>query len=392
LYIGLRQEVRAYFDGRYICVSNEISGSFRILSKNAAIFIFLLKGCRKLENVKSDFFYLTNLDVVYFENILLRLSHYVYYGENVFNVGRNEIDKCQLLDAESIGSLLIIEQPQNVYIRVTNMCDKKCKYCFEREHMNLKEEGSFPAFLVEKIIHNINVEKTNFELTGGEPLLCDGFLKIIEEFGKFSVPVMMITKASGNYSYFESLLQKNVSQVCFSLDSNDKDYVNNITGCSDTFDNIVKCMEIAHKASVDIDVNAVITKNNMKDIENLVLFCIKYYVKNLHLSVVQLTGNEEKKFAPNTKESMEVYVHVGYLRKKYFGIIDIELTPAVCGKKRNCKGCGKPFTDVKIDYNGDVFLCNGQIIGNLYNQNLHDMWNDQNTKQLKTEILKQMAV
>ena len=43
LFIGLRKEVVAYTDGEHNYLYNPITDSYRILSRKAAIFVFLIK-------------------------------------------------------------------------------------------------------------------------------------------------------------------------------------------------------------------------------------------------------------------------------------------------------------------------------------------------------------
>ena len=392
MYIGLRKEVKAYYDERFIKILNTNSGSFRLLSKRAAVLVFLLNGCRKLNEVKKEFCYLTGLDTKNFKIIVVDIFNYIHYADSTFDVGINEICKEHLVSISTINEFIKLEQPENIFIRTTNFCDKECKYCCERENMQSEVKESFPVSFVEKIIENMDSGRIHYELTGGEPLICKELELIIDEFKKHKLQLAFITKGTSNYSYFEKIIGKKViHQVCFSLDSCEKEYVNYITGDNRTFDNIIECMKIAKKNHLVVDVNAVITSGNINDIENLAVFCLDRGVSNLHLTTVWPVSDIEETLALNYDQKNFIYRKVQELKNKYSSCINIELTVTYCDVDGRCLKCGKPFTDVKIFPNGKVSLCNGEIIGDLQYNSLYDIWNGHRSNEVRSKLMKQMT-
>ena len=59
--------------------------------------------------------------------------------------------------------------------------------------------------------------------------------------------------------------------------------------------------------------------------------------------------------------------------------------------ENRCEKCGKALTDVKINCKGEISLCNGIVIGNLYNDCLFDIWNSETTRKIRRELMEQMA-
>lgn len=393
MYIGLKKEIKAYCDEGYIKIVNSNSGAFRILSKKATVLIYLLKGCRKLDEVQYEFSYLTNCEAKIFKKIIAELAGYVFLNNDmIFETGINEIDRNQIASSRSVSDAVFVKQPKNIFIKVTNLCDKKCRYCSEMEYISSKTSGDFPVKLVERVLKNMDVSKINVELTGGEPLQCSNLDQILDEFARFGMSVSLITKACSNYDYFEKIIIRNISQVCFSLDSYKEMYVNYITSRKGIFFNIMECMKIAKRNNVCVDINAVITTKNLFDIEELVLFSIENHVSNLHLTTVWCTNDIDRNLLLNTGEKAAIYAQVNYLREKYAKFIAIELTTtADCEADNRCVNCGKPFTDVKINHEGDVTLCNGDIIGNLETMSLAEIWNSRYVRNKKIKLLKQMA-
>ena len=152
MYIGLQREVIAYYDGKYIRILNQNSGSFRILSRVAAVLVYLLKGCRKIEDVRNEFCYLCDSDSSCFNRVLKNIDVYLGYHASEFQCGINKIKKEELAMAEPVKDVLLIPQPENVFIRTTNFCDKDCKYCSEKVNLRNGTPSCFSIGLTENLL------------------------------------------------------------------------------------------------------------------------------------------------------------------------------------------------------------------------------------------------
>jgi MoaA/NifB/PqqE/SkfB family radical SAM enzyme len=391
-YIGLRKEVKAYSDQDYIKIKDINSGSYRLLSRKTAILVYLLKGTRSYEDVYRDYNYLTDCSREQFELIVSEIKHYIHTSVVKFDAGYNYLNIDNVLVCRSPEDVLELKQPLNIFLRAVNICDKNCRYCSEMARMNSKMRCDFSIQLISNIFLNLDKNKIFFEITGGEPLIHPEINDIMAELEKLHIPVSLITKATSDYLLFQELVNKySISRVCFSLDSYKKDYVDYITRRSGTFDNIVECMRIAKNAGTSIDVNAVITKINICDIEKMVMFCIENQVSNLHFTTVWSVPNCDSSLILNENDKKRVYILINQLRKKYIQYINIEITTSKCEGEDRCDKCGKALTDVKIDIDGDVTLCNGIVIGNINRACLYDIWNSSSAKNIRKNLMKQMA-
>lgn len=390
MYISLKKEVRAYSDKGYIIIKNSISGAFRLLSPRAAILIFLLKGIRVYKDVKNDYNFLIGNKRKVIDLVLNDLKPYINLGENVSEVGINELTINDVVSCRKLNEILQYEYPKNVFLKVTNTCDKNCKYCSEKQQLNIGEKSDFPLELVKKIFNNLSDSNCFFELTGGEPLLHSELIELLNKIRDFKVPISFITKATDNLSFFkEVLLKGNIARVSFSIDSFRQPYVDYITGRNGTFNNIIECMNIARKCGITVDVNVVITALNENEIGEMVVFCIEQGVATAHFTTVWPAPGMDKDLVINESRNQIIYNIVNQLRDIYNKQINIELTTTKC--ENRCEKCGKALTDVKINCKGEVSLCNGMVIGNLYNACLFDIWNSEIVRKVRCELMGQMA-
>lgn len=111
MYISLKKEVRAYSDKGHIIIKNNVSGAFRVLSPRAAFFIFLLKGIRVYEDVKNDYNFLISNKKAVIDLVLNDLKPYINFGENVFEVGINELTINDVVSCRNLNEISQCEYP-----------------------------------------------------------------------------------------------------------------------------------------------------------------------------------------------------------------------------------------------------------------------------------------
>ncbi len=393
LFIGLRKEVVAYTDGEHNYLYNPITDSYRILSRKAAIFVFLIKECCQINTIVQKFLYVTGDSKINFRKVLFELSAYIKVDRTEFETGINNIDQKSIYKDISISNILLQKFPRNIFIRLTNQCDKVCKYCCEKDRMSTKSKEHFDKNYISKLFFTEsenNLKKINYHFTGGEPLMYNYFNYIIEEFQQREMEASLITKAIDSNVFSSYILNSSLKYICFSLDSYNEQYVTYITGNKEAFRNMVSCMEIAKHCGKYIGINVVVTTLNKNCLEDMVLFSIRNMVDEIHFNIMRESGESTKNLMVNLETQKNIYKEIIYLQVKYDKKIKITLTMIHC--KKGCKECEKALTDLKINYDGEVALCNDMVIGNLKDNNLQEIWFSKQTMEIKRLILKQMAI
>ena len=146
-----------------------------------------------------------------------------------------------------------------IQLEVTTACNLNCSYCFRNgKTMDISEE------LVEKLAGC----DSEYVLYGyGEPLLNKNLTKIAEKLGgKLVLNTNGINDASG--------IAEVVDRIGFSLDSPDQNYLSKVRRGSNTEKIVNNLKKVGEKAFIE----AVVTKDNLEGLENLLNLAAEFGV------------------------------------------------------------------------------------------------------------------
>ncbi|KAF3981430.1 MAG: GTP 3',8-cyclase MoaA [Methylococcales symbiont of Hymedesmia sp. n. MRB-2018] len=166
------------------------------------------------------------------------------------------------------------------YLRVsiTDRCDFRCVYCMSEEMtflpraqvLTLEELG-----FIAKAFTELGVKK--IRITGGEPLLRKGVLKLLQEIGEIKAldELVITTNASKLEEMAVAIKEAGVKRVNISLDTLDSEKFKQMTRTGD-LNKVLKGIQSAKKAGFDgIKINAVILKNrNHREVIDLVQYAV----------------------------------------------------------------------------------------------------------------------
>ncbi len=187
-------------------------------------------------------------------------------------------------------------------ISVTDRCDFRCLYCME-ETMKFLPRAQIltleEIYTLAKAFSELGVEK--IRITGGEPLVRNGILQLIEQLGQLSVlkELVMTTNGSQLEKFAKPLRDAGVSRLNISLDTLDAGKFRQLTRNGDLM-TVLRGIEAAKKAGFDrLKLNAVILKNrNHHEVVNLVQFAINHeldisFIEEMPLGVVSQHDRQE---------------------------------------------------------------------------------------------------
>lgn len=268
--------------------------------------------------------------------------------------------------AKKIDSFLkILPSPQLFTVELTNRCNLNCLTCLRDKMERAQGHIDFETF--KKIVDES--KRFRFPIHWlhhlGESLLHPNLGKMLHYFyqnglgpGGISTNGLLLNGANINIikKYCKIILvalnssRKNVYQVI----KNDNNY--NIV-C----DNIKKLIELSKNSQLEIRIQVLKSRLNKDE-----------------------TG----------KELEEIF---GRNRNVFFHVKDIELFPggndfrADIKLEKNIQKCQSPYSELIIHYNGDAAFCcyvydSKQIIGNVKNNNLFEIWNGRKAKELRQEL------
>lgn len=149
------------------------------------------------------------------------------------------------------------------YLRIslTERCNLRCFYCMPEEGIALREKQEFMTveetlFIAKKFVQ-FGVNK--IRLTGGEPLIKNGFDFLITELSKLPVEIGITTNAVILDKYIELLKTTGVRKLNISLDSLQEDRMNSISRRT-YFKRIMNNIELAIAEDFEVKINVVLIK------------------------------------------------------------------------------------------------------------------------------------
>ncbi len=243
------------------------------------------------------------------------------------------------------------------YIHLTQKCNLKCIYCYNRDNINKKNElTTYQWYNILDKLMKIGI--SNFIFTGGEILLRKDLINILKyvksKNNKFYIQVLTNGTLLNQYnnSFYECIDSLIVSLDTLNKDENAKYRLN-----SENYDIIGNLENIPHEYKNKIIVRSVITKENMQDIKEL-----KAYVKN-ELQYEHITSL----CLPNNVNEID---NIPQLNNDFNEDTDIKMNNKVI----NCGGCSK---EIAVDSNGDIYPCQNLInkeflVTNILYQNWYD--------------------
>jgi radical SAM protein with 4Fe4S-binding SPASM domain len=177
-----------------------------------------------------------------------------------------------------------------IYILLTNNCNLSCSHCIRSD----KSDTTLSKQEIETILSNVNLPDNHIVLTGGEPSLHPDFTYVIDKISKSAKKVTICTNGINNY-YFESIKDSNI-HLQFSIDGN-RQYHNKIRGL-DSFDKIIKNIQLAQKYNISHSISTVVNKINVDSISEM-LNELKEVVKSGYIRF-----NTQMDFGNSSKEDI----------------------------------------------------------------------------------------
>ena len=122
-------------------------------------------------------------------------------------------------------------------ISVTDRCNLRCRYCMPEEGIKLLKHEDILSFeeIIDLTKTAVDAGITKVRLTGGEPLVRHGIVKLVEAIGNIDgiEDFAMTTNGSLLARYAQSLADAGLHRVNISLDTTDAKCYRQITRCGD---------------------------------------------------------------------------------------------------------------------------------------------------------------
>ncbi|NON62850.1 radical SAM/SPASM domain-containing protein [Acidianus sp. RZ1] len=266
--------------------------------------------------------------------------------------------------------------PAYATFKVTSNCNLRCTFCNPSYYNGELGEGSTDT--IKKIIDNLrdsSIIVLSFE--GGEPTTRGDILELLQYAHDGSFYVMLTT--NGYRLGDESFLSKVADNIDFLHYSIDEYHWN-----TKALDNLCRF----RKYGLKVNVQTVATRYNLHKLEDKVKKVRECNYKILILPAVDYPDSKVK-LAP---DNHELYNVLSELKKKYSSTLN-NSWGFIEALRGNVNGRLVSYS-ISIYPNGDLPYpddINGEVIGNLSQENLNDLLKKPRVKELQKKMLEQQA-
>lgn len=277
--------------------------------------------------------------------------------------------------------------PTTYTLELTSHCNNNCIGC---GNVFPRSMDFLPGEEWRKLLALLKPHIFSLRITGGEPTLHPDFEEIIRYVDGFDVPLVVFS--NGRWQNPQVLIELfknrvNLDGLLISLHGKDAPSHEAFTQ-TESFAETVENIRLAAQAGLRVGTNAVPTKANHQDIEEIVALALglgassvafsRYYGKLTPLT--DLTHDE-------LKAAIE---KVSTLKRKDKRVIFNNCVPP-CFSGMSTKRCPSGVTHCTIDPLGNVRPCTHAplILGNLFEQSIEEIWDSEAVWEWRNMIPKQ---
>lgn len=285
--------------------------------------------------------------------------------------------------------------PMNIGICITDKCNLRCTYCMRE---TFKPRGELQKQTIERIL-NENPYLTGVCIMGlCEPLLHPDLVNIIKLLHSKKMSISLTTNGTipiTNELYTEL---KKVGLFCISIDTTDKKTFRELRAGADldsVWNNLISVIQykrdegLSNTDNPKLQVNAVITKKNIGQIERLIQDLKEYKEDLYYLSfegVSRTDYSKEDPFIISQEDYEGIYKrHKISAKESGIRIVGLDYISYESTEWGNCSLAKLgPF----IHPNGDVYFCFDyqNTIGNIFQEPLLKIWNNTKAKEFRRHL------
>lgn len=270
---------------------------------------------------------------------------------------------------------ILLEAPMHVNWNYTYKCNFNCSHCYSRERVDMNELDYNKKMMVARNL--VRNKVFNVNLGGGEPLLCDDCFDIIQYLSDNNVHVTLSTNGwKLSKEVVKRLQHAGLSQVSISIDNSDRRLHDDNRNQPNSWDEACKSVRMYVNAGIDVLISTVITKQNFKNLEDILKLGVSLGASVIDLKRLRTMGNAfyRRDLEINEIEREQLYRNLVAWKAKYPIKINLSYGSSFINGIDNGCPCGK--TSLAIMCNGDISPCvyNVYKIGNAVQDDIHEIW------------------
>lgn len=276
---------------------------------------------------------------------------------------------------------------------VTLACHRRCPYCFYKVSPHPAGSNSDPsdAIFSKPAIFRMLTEMgvvgaSDLYLTGGEPLLRSDLVSILAEASQHRIRTHLSTKFLIDPSLARLLQEAGLHSITYSLDAGDSQLADKLSGSKGFFNEAVLSLTALSKAGLDPEVNAVLLRPNLDQLDALAQVLVDCGVRLLSVSLYMPPPNKRpSNLATDPDQNPAALTAIiNEARERWASKLCIRLGDT--GKNLNFSAdarrtvCDVGFSELHVLPDGTVTRCRylpsekSLHIGSLEQQSIMEIW------------------
>ena len=273
---------------------------------------------------------------------------------------------------------------------ITEKCNFNCRHCYRRDYE--RELSTKDLFLVLhqyiELIRMWELDKNNrprkLSISGGEPLLREDVFELLGEIKRnremFTSLVLTSNGSTITRGAAKRLKNFAISAVQISLEGTEN--VNDNIRGEGSFEKALKGVENLMNADIPIGVSITVSKENHRDVENLIDLLVDMGVKYIGVSRYVPIGNDPAIKILEPRELKDFFSRIMKERRELLGrnvYLSTHCSDSLWfieDRNHETHGCSAGYDSFSILPNGDVVPCRRLPIkvGNVLEKTLLDIW------------------
>lgn len=204
--------------------------------------------------------------------------------------------------------------PLTVIFNVTNLCNLRCKHCYAAYYKR-GDKNQMTTQQIKKVIdglRKIGCLRINF--CGGEPLLRPDLGELIT----YAKVKGLSVDVTSNGVLVPAKIEELKQIECLTLSLDGKADHHDILRGKGSADKVLKAIKVAKRAGLEVRVNMVVHKYNLKDLDYMINLAKKLHFKlHISLAINNIFGNDLVQIKPSDEQFRKVIKEV--IQKKKHG-------------------------------------------------------------------------
>lgn len=263
----------------------------------------------------------------------------------------------------------------NLHIDITKKCNLRCKHCYH-PFEEYSYENELDLWAIKKVVDEAyDMGVFCIILSGGEPLLRDDILEIIQYISFKGMCIDLFTNATLIDKEFINEIKKyNINNISISIYSDQEQTHDNITQVNGSYKKTKWAIEQLHNSGLQIELKAVMMQDNFEDYKSL-----DSYAKGIGCKLILDTSMTPKLNSDSTPIdlalSYEQYLSLCLdSESSYYIKRTSEMDP-------NERACNAGRFGLYCDSEGNYYPCvSFQMNLGSINTGLRNAWNNSNLK------------